>query len=125
MHLRPRIASLQRPGWSWARYARPRAALRPPAREEILRGTGRRRTSTAPRSAAPSDEQQRFVRSVDSIESAITRRPLVPATGDAARDGPVTHAAQLAAIAHARRHVHSDHLHPHRTTRSAGSTATR
>jgi cardiolipin synthase len=59
------------------------------------------------RRAAPMPAQQQFVCRVDQIEAGITRRPLV--TGNQVTllvDGPVTHAAQLAAIARARHHVH-------------------
>jgi cardiolipin synthase len=107
MHLRPRIASLAATWLVVGALCAAAGCASPPAREEILRERADVAPPTAPRSAAPSDEQQRFVRSVDSIESAITRRPLVPGNRvTLLADGPVTHAAQLAAIAHARRHVH-------------------
>ena len=57
--------------------------------------------------AAPTKDQQDFVCRLDQIETSITRRPLVP--GNHVKlllDGPATHGAQLAAIAHARDHIH-------------------
>ena len=65
------------------------------------------REDAALRRTAATEEQQRFVRRVDEIESAITQRPLVAGNQVTLLvDGPATHAAQLAAIARARHHVH-------------------
>jgi cardiolipin synthase len=59
------------------------------------------------RRAAPTPAQRNFVCRLDEIETAITRRPLVAGNRvDLLVDGPATHAAQLAAIARARRSVH-------------------
>jgi len=85
--------------------------ITPPAREKVLRaeqaGSPEPRKDPALRSAAPTTEQQHFVRRVDEIESAITRRPLVAGNQvTLLANGPGTHTAQLAAIARARHHVH-------------------
>jgi cardiolipin synthase len=59
------------------------------------------------RSAARTDAQRLFVCRVDALENALTQRPIVAGNRvELLRDGPVTHAAQLAAIAHAHHHVH-------------------
>src|SRR5258706_3985704 len=59
------------------------------------------------RRAAPSDGQQQFVLRLNELESQIANRPLVAGNRVTLLvDGPATHAAQLAAIAHARHHVH-------------------
>ena len=50
-----------------------------------------------------------FVRRISRVETALARRPLVGGnTVTLLKDGPDTHAAQLAAIASARHHVHLD-----------------
>jgi ferritin-like protein len=59
------------------------------------------------RRAAPTEVQEQFVCRLDQIETAITRRPLVAGNRVTLLvDGPATHAAQLAAIARARHHIH-------------------
>jgi cardiolipin synthase A/B len=59
------------------------------------------------RRAAPTEAQRHFVCRLDQIETAITRRPIVAGNQVSLLvDGPATHAAQLAAIARARHHVH-------------------
>jgi cardiolipin synthase len=88
----------------------------PPAHEEILEDVAAARapatcaaplTGAALRHAAPSEAQRRFVCRLDEIERSLTRRPLFAGNRvELLVDGPMTHAAQLAAIAHARRHVH-------------------
>ena len=86
----------------------------PPGRAEIVATERDVAPTTAPaprgaalRRAAPSEEQQLLVRRVDEIESAITRRPLVGGNEVTLLvNGPATHAAQLAAIARARHHIH-------------------
>ena len=88
----------------------------PPQRESLLpvaSEPGRGAACTQPigpgviRRAAPTQTQQHFVCRLDQIETAITRRPLVPGNRVTLLvDGPATHAAQLAAIARARHHIH-------------------
>ncbi len=59
------------------------------------------------RRAAPSEGQQQFVRRLNEVESQIAQRPLIAGNRVSLLvDGPATHAAQLAAIARARHHVH-------------------
>jgi cardiolipin synthase A/B len=87
----------------------------PPTREELLQEDGAPApVSAAPpldertiRRAAPTEKQRDFVRRVHALESALTGRPLLPGNQvTLLRDGPATHAAQLAAIGRARHHVH-------------------
>jgi cardiolipin synthase len=88
----------------------------PPQREHLMPVAGeqgRNAACTQPldpdeiRRAAPTQAQQHFVCRLDQIETAITRRPLVAGNQVTLLvDGPATHAAQLAAIARARHHIH-------------------
>jgi cardiolipin synthase len=88
----------------------------PPSREQILPRAGARGPDAAcmqplepdaVERAAPTAAQRNFVCRLDEVETAITRRPLVAGNQVTLLvDGPATHAAQLAAIARARRFIH-------------------
>lgn len=120
MNRRSRLVSLVA-GWSLALGAlvvAPASCHSPPAREELMdtsrdglptpaSGCAEPLDGEVIRRAAPTEAQQRFVCRLNEIETAITRRPLVPGNQVTLLiDGPVTHTAQLAAIAQARHHVH-------------------
>jgi cardiolipin synthase A/B len=85
----------------------------PPGREELIAenraalAQSAQPCPSAIRRAAPTPSQRDFLCRLDEIESQVTHRPLVAGNRvDLLVDGPATHAAQLAAIAHARHHVH-------------------
>jgi cardiolipin synthase A/B len=89
--------------------------IAPPPREQVLAAEREFAPTPAPEPrrdaaldrVAPTKRQRDFVRRVDEIETAITRRPLVAGNQVTLLvDGPATHAAQLAAIARARHHIH-------------------
>jgi cardiolipin synthase A/B len=57
--------------------------------------------------AGKTPEQQAFIKRVNALETALTGKPLSAGNRvELLRDGPVTHDAQLKAIAGARHHVH-------------------
>ena len=90
----------------------------PPAHDELIEEADADLAARAPhcndpgaglalRRAARTDAQRQFVCRVDALEHALTQRPLVSGNRvELLRDGPMTHAAQLDAISHARHHVH-------------------
>jgi cardiolipin synthase len=85
----------------------------PPVREALLAASIDAAASAgsdcprAIRAAAQSDAQRQFLCRLDGLENRITHQPLVAGNRvELLVDGPATHAAQLAAIARARHHIH-------------------
>ena len=97
----------------WIMAAIPTACAGPDVREQIVDA----RQLAAPcddcpearelEQAAETADQLDFLRQVNALEGALTKRPLTPGNEvDLLRDGPATHQAQLSAIRRARHHIH-------------------